>query len=457
MKVLYRLKYFLLGLLTKRPINTARRIVVGFALLILSGAILLMLPISSVKGEATPFLTALFTSTSATCVTGLSLVNAGEYLSLFGQMVLLALIQTGGLGFMMILCFVFLLSKKRIGIRNRMMIAQSVGIDSLNGIVLLAKHALSITAVVEAAGAVILSARFIPRFGILKGIWFGIFHSVSAFCNAGFDLIGDGKSMISYRNDPIMLITLAALIIIGGLGFIVWEEIIKKRSFKKLSVYSKITIIVSAALIVLGAIVFLLLEHVNAETIGSYTPLQKILASFFQSVTTRTAGFDAIGQSKLTEPAKLWSIILMMIGGASGSTAGGIKVGTAAIVLLSLWSVLRARPETVIFGRRITYPAIIHAMTLMTLWLLLTAAGAAAIAVSDRVSLINSLYEIASAYSTVGLSVGITETASDFTKILFIIYMFFGRVGIMTISVMFMTRSGRTDSIRYPDGDFFIG
>lgn len=441
--------------LQKRRINTARRIAFGFALLILAGAVLLMLPVSSSSRTVTPFLTSLFTSTSATCVTGLSLVNVGEHFSLFGQIVLLCLIQTGGLGFMMILCCVFLVSKKRIGIRSRMLIAQSVGINSIEGIVLLAKHALSITCIVEAVGSAVLAVRFIPRFGILKGIWFGIFHSVSAFCNAGFDLVGD--SMLSYRTDPVMLIALAVLIVIGGLGFIVWEELIKKRGFRRLSVYSKITITASAALIVIGTIMFFLFEYSNPGTAAGYTLPQKILSAFFQSVTTRTAGFDAIGQNNLTEQSKLTAIILMMIGGASGSTAGGIKVVTAVIVVCSLWSVLRARSEAVILGRRITYPTIIHAMTIMTLWLLLTAAGAAAISASDGVSLINSFYETASAYSTVGLSVGITETASVFTKILFIVYMFFGRVGIMTISVVFMARSGRAGVVRYPDGDFFIG
>lgn len=454
MTVLSKLKDFLIDL-QKRRINTARRIALGFALLILAGAVLLMLPVSSSSGTVTPFLTSLFTSTSATCVTGLSLVNVSEHFSLFGQVILLGLIQTGGLGFMMILCCVFLVSKRRIGIRSRMLIAQSVGINSIEGIVLLAKHALSITCIVEAAGAAVLAVRFIPRFGVLKGIWFGIFHSVSAFCNAGFDLMGD--SMLSYRNDPLVLITLAVLIVAGGLGFIVWEELIKKRGFKRLSVYSKITITASASLIVIGTMIFFLFEYANPETFADYTLPQKILASFFQSVTTRTAGFDAIGQNNLTEQSKLGAIILMMIGGASGSTAGGIKVGTAVIVICSLWSALRARSEAVILGRRITYPTIIHAMTLMTLWLLLTAAGAAAIAALDGVSLVNSFYETASAYSTVGLSVGITETASAFTKILFIVYMFFGRVGIMTISVVFMARSGRSEAVRYPDGDFFIG
>lgn len=441
----------------RKKINTGRRIAISFALLILAGAIVLMLPISSKTGAQTPFLTALFTSTSATCVTGLSLVNIGEYFSVFGQIVLLILIQIGGLGFVTILCFGFLLSKKRIGLRNRMLIAQNMGLESLEGVVGLVRRILCITGAVEGGGAVILSARFIPRVGIVKGIWFGIFHSVSAFCNAGFDLIGDGQSMLSFRNDPVMLITLAMLIIIGGLGFIVWAELIKKRSWNKISMYSKVVIISTITLLVLGTAVFFAFERKNPATMGDSGLMQKILGAFFQSVTTRTAGFDAIGQNRLTEQSKLVSVILMMVGGASGSTAGGIKIGTAALVLISLFSVLRAKSDIVIFGRRVRHSTIIHAMSLLVMWLVLTVAGAAAVSVSDGKPVLDTIYETASAYSTVGLSVGITETASLFTKLLFILYMFFGRVGIMTISVVFMVQSTKNRDIRYPDGDFMVG
>lgn len=441
----------------RKRINTGRRIAVSFALLILAGSLLLMLPVSSKAGEPTPFLTALFTATSATCVTGLSLVNTGAYFSLFGQAVLLVIIQIGGLGFMTILCFVYLLSKRRIGLRNRMLIAQTMGVDSLEGVVALAKHVLYITGVIEGAGAVILAARFIPRFGFAKGLWFGIFHSVSAFCNAGFDLIGDGKSMLSYRYDPFVLITLALLIIIGGLGFIVWEEIIKKKSWKKISMYSRVVITATVILIIFGTAIYFAFEYNNPSTMGNDSPGQKVLASFFQSVTTRTAGFDALVQSNMTEQSKLWGIVLMMIGGASGSTAGGVKIGTAALVIISLISVLRSRRDIVILGRRVSHSSIIHAMALLVMWLVLTAAGCVLVSLFENRSVIDSMYEVASAYSTVGLSVGISESASVFTKLLLIVYMFFGRVGIMTISVVFMVRASKGQDIRYPEGDFMVG
>ncbi len=441
----------------RKRINTARRIAGGFALLILAGALLLMLPVSSRTGEVTPFLTALFTSTSATCVTGLTLVDTGTYFSVFGQAVLLCLIQVGGLGFMTILCFVYILSKKQIGLRNRMLIAQTMGVDSLEGVVALAKQVLGTTLACEAFGAIILAARFAPRFGILKGIWFGIFHSVSAFCNAGFDIIGDGASMLSYRHDPVVLTTLALLIIIGGLGFIVWNEIFKKKPWRKFSMYSRVVITATIFLIVFGAAVYFVLEYNNPATIGGDSVGEKILAAFFQSVTTRTAGFDAISQSNMTEQSKLWSIVLMMIGGASGSTAGGVKVGTVTLVFVSLFAVLRSRKDIVILNRRVGHSSIIHAMALLVLWLALTAVGAAIVSLAENMSVIDSAYEVASAYSTVGLSVGISSGASLLTKLLLIVYMFFGRVGIMTISVVFIARASKAQDIRYPEGDFLVG
>lgn len=443
--------------LSRKKINPARRIAVGFALLIIIGAALLMLPVSSRTGESTPFLTALFTSASATCVTGLSLVNVGGYFNVLGQAIILILIQVGGLGFMSVLCFVFLVSNRQIGLRNRILIAQSMGADSLEGVVKLVKHVLYIASSVELIGAVFLSVRFIPKYGALKGIWFSIFHSVSAFCNAGFDIIGDGQSMFSYRFDPLVIITLALLIIIGGLGFIVWEDIINKKSFKRLSTYSKIVLVSTVLCIVIGAALYLLFEYNNPATIGSDSIGEKLLMTFFQSVTTRTAGFDALKQSGLTPLSKVWGILLMMIGGASGSTAGGVKIGTFALVLLTLYAVLRGKTDVVILGRRIGHKAILHAMSLLVLWFLLTLTGAMLIAFADGHSVLYSMYETASAYSTVGLSVGISENASVFTKILLIIYMFLGRVGIMTISVLFMIHSGREKDIKYPEGRFIIG
>ncbi len=446
----------MITLFTKR-INPARRIAMGFAVLILIGAVLLMLPAAAKSGRQTSFLTALFTAASATCVTGLSLVNVGAYFSVFGQAVILILIQLGGLGFMTVICFVFFMTNKYIGLRNRMLIAQSMGMGTLEGVVKLAKHVLVITGAVEFVGAVLLSLRFIPKYGIVKGIWSSIFHSVSAFCNAGFDIIGDGQSVMSYQNDTLVLLVLSGLIIIGGLGFIVWEDILRKRKWKKLTMYSKSVLAATVFLLAAGTAVYFVLEHANPLTIKSSGTVQKILSSFFQSVTTRTAGFDALGQNNLTDASKVWGIILMMAGGASGSTAGGIKIGTIFLVFMTLQTVLSARREVVIFGRRVGYTTIVHAMALMVLWLVLVVTGAVIISLADGHSLLNSMYETASAYSTVGLTAGITETASTLTKILLILYMFFGRVGIMTISLVFMSHTKKANGIKYPDGEFLVG
>lgn len=416
-----------------------------------------MLPVSSRTGETTPFLTALFTATSATCVTGLSLVNTGAYFTFFGQAVLLFLIQLGGLGFMTILCLVFLVSNRHIGLRNRMLIAQSMGTESLEGIVKLVKHVLIITFSVETLGAALLSVRFIPELGLLRGIWYSIFHSVSAFCNAGFDIIGDGQSVVSYSRDPLVLLTLAFLVIIGGLGFIVWEDILKKKSFRKLSMYSKTVMLATVFLLVIGTVLYFVMEYDNPLTMGDEELGYKLLTSFFQSVTTRTAGFASVSQNDFTDLSKVWGIVLMMIGGASGSTAGGVKVGTVALIFLALKSVFRSKSDVVAYGKRIGHSIILHAMSLLVMWFILTLAGSMLVAAADSQPIINSAYEVASAYSTVGLSVGICDTASVFTKILLIIYMFFGRVGIMTISVMFMTRSGKSETVKYPEGNFIVG
>lgn len=440
-----------------KKINPARRIALGFALVILVGALLLMLPISSRSREVTPFMTSLFTSTSATCVTGLTLANTGAHFSLFGQAVIITLIQLGGLGFMTILCFAFIVSSKHIGLQSRMMLAQSMGLDNVGGVVRLAKHVFMITAAVEGAGAAVLAVRFIPTYGLFKGLWYSVFHSVSAFCNAGFDIIGDGNSVLSYKHDPLVLITLALLIIIGGVGFIVWEDVRNKRSWKKLTPYSKIIMITTIILLVAGTAIYFVLEYNNPDTMGNDSVGEKFMLSFFQSVTTRTAGFDSIVQDKLTPLSKVWGIILMMIGGASGSTAGGVKVGTIALIIIALFAVLRAKSEVVVYGRSVSVKTIMHAMALLILWLVLTIVGASLISYFDNQTMLNSMYEVASAYSTVGLTVGVSETASLFTKMLLIVYMFFGRVGIMTISVVFIQNSARTVDIKYPEGKFLIG
>ena len=443
-----------LNLFQKR-INPARRIALGFALVIIGGALLLMLPIASKTGEVTPFFTTLFTSTSATCVTGLILVDTGAHYSFFGQLIILGLIQVGGLGFMMIITMVFLASNRHIGLRSRMVIAQSLGTDSLSGVVRIVKHTLILTAIIEGAGAFILACRFIPEFGVVKGIWYGIFHSVSAFCNAGFDVLGRGDSIVSYKYDPVVLITIALLIIVGGLGFMVWEDILQKRL--KMSVYSRLVLITTGALLVLGTGGFMLFEYSNPETMGEDSFMSKLLSAFFQSATTRTAGFDSIGQAQLTEPSKFLSTVLMMVGGSSGSTAGGIKTATVIVLLSTLKSVLTGRKNVSVMKRNITSPTIRHAITLLGMWLILISSSSVAISCMEGLPLVDCFYETASAYDTVGLSCGVMLETGYISNTIMILLMYFGRVGVMTLSVMFISSQTKENAIEYPSTPMYVG
>lgn len=446
------------GFFEKKRVNPGGRIALGFLTIILIGALLLMLPCSSKERVVTPFITALFTTTSATCVTGLTLVETGAYYSYFGQLVILILIQLGGLGFMTILTTAFVAANKYIGLRDRMMIAQSFGLESLEGVVRLAKMVLKATAIFEMIGAVLLSVRFIPQEGLLKGIWYSVFHSVSAFCNAGFDILGNGSSIMAYQSDPLVVLTLGMLIIIGGLGFVVWEEaFLRIKRVKPLSMYSKLVFIMTASLLIIGAVGFFVFENSNTATIGHQSTAHKVLSAVFQSITTRTAGFDSIGQANLTQESKLLSIMLMMIGGASGSTAGGIKVVTIAVAFMTLRAVLMSKGEVTVFCRRIKDSNCVYALALVFLWMVMSILGSTLIAAIDNIPLIDAFYETASAYGTVGLTSGVTAQASLLSKILLMVYMFFGRVGIMTISVSFTMRLKNTGKIEYPTGNILIG
>lgn len=439
----------------KKRNNAPRQIVMSFALVILAGALLLMLPISSISGERTSFLDALFTATSATCVTGLVVADTGAYFSLFGQGVILALIQIGGLGFMTILVIVAMRGRK-MNMRSRLVVAQTLSIDSMSDISNVTARVFRLTFAAEGIGALILAARFVPQFGI-KGIWYGVFHSVSAFCNAGFDIFGRGDSLCAYNADPIVMLTVCALVILGGIGFLVIEDIRSKRSLKKLALYSVLVLGITLILLVSGMVLFWIFESCNPNTIGNMPLWQQGLNSFFQSVTCRTAGFDSIGQAALTEQSKLVSVLLMMVGGASGSTAGGVKVVTVGVVALTLITSLKSRENVIVRGRHIPHRAVHDAMMLVVLWFTLVMSAALFVSFIGGFSLIDSLYEVTSAYGTAGLSVGLTAEAESSVRILLIIYMFFGRVGVMTISVIFITRSGKREKVNYPEGRVIIG
>ena len=443
-----------------RRIRPGQLIVLVFLGIILLGAGLLCLPAAARSGRPTPFLTSLFTATSATCVTGLIRVDTGTHWTMFGQVVILLLIQVGGLGFMTIACLFFFALRRRIGLRQRMVLAQALGSDTYSGIVSLVRNILRGTAAVEGVGALILFFRFLTEIGFGRALWYGVFHSVSAFCNAGFDVLADvdvGGSLCRYVTDPVVNFTIMALIIIGGLGFAVWGDIRHHRRFSRLSVYSRLVVIITTVLIFGGAGVFAALEWNNPNTIGELTAPQKLMAALFQSVTLRTAGFATFDQNALSDVSKAASDLLMLVGGSSGSTAGGVKTATVGVILLSAWSTARGRTSVHVMKRRIPRQAVENASALFILVLLLSGLGAAFLSIADHVSLENALYETISALCTVGLTTGITSSLGTASQIILIVLMFFGRLGIMTISVGFMAANRAEERVSYAETKIMIG
>ena len=444
----------------KKALSPTRIIALVFAAIILVGAVLLALPAASRDGVSCGFRPALFTATSATCVTGLVLYDTWTQWSGFGQIVILSLIEIGGLGFMSAASiFVFFLRKK-VGLKQRLLMAQALSLNDMDGVVRLQKVVLTGSLTVEAIGALILTLRFWPEFGFRRALRWGVFHSVSAFCNAGFDILGcitPGASLMEFNSDPIVLLTLGALVVIGGLGFFVWEEIATKRRFGDFSVYTRLVLITTGALILGGTVVTCLLEWNNPATLGPMGWGDKLLNGLFQSITLRTAGFAAIDQAALTEGTKGFSLLLMLIGGSSGSTAGGLK--TVSMVVLVLFVATRARGrETVsVFKRSIPNDKVMDAMTIAVIMIGLALFGGVFISATSPIGFTDALFESVSALATVGLTAGVTGALSIPAQILIIIYMYFGRVGVLTISLGFLMGNRAEDRFRYAQTNLLIG
>ncbi|MCI6296761.1 MAG: potassium uptake protein, TrkH family [Clostridiales bacterium] len=432
----------------------------AFAIIILLGTVLLTLPVASRTGERCPFLPALFTATSATCVTGLTPFDTYTQWSGFGQGVLLCLIELGGLGFMSVATlFVFLL-RRRVGLKQRMVMAQALSLNDMEGVVHLQRTVLIGSFSIEGIGAAILTAYFWPRFGFSRALWLGVFHSVSAFCNAGFDVFGflePGASLITFQDDPVVLLTLGALVIVGGLGFLVWEELAERKPFRRMTVYTRLVLCATAALLLSGWAVTCLVEWNNPATLGSMGLGGKLLNGFFQSVTLRTAGFAAIDQGALTDGGKAASVLFMLVGGSSGSTAGGLKTVTFVVLLLFLWARLRGKSTVCAFQRTIPDKQVLDAMTIATAMVLLAFFGAVFICATSPVSFVNALYEAVSALATVGLTAGTTGSLSVPAQCLIILYMYFGRVGVLTISLGFLSGEQATERFRYAQTNLLIG
>ena len=446
-------------LLKRRKVNLSptRVIALVFAVIILTGTALLMLPMSSQSGKSCAFLDALFTATSATCVTGLVPFDTGSHWSGFGQAVILCMIELGGLGFMSAASlFVFLLRRK-VGLRQRMVMAQALSLNDMEGVVNLQKWVLGGSLSIQLAGALVLMLRFLPRFGWAKAAWYGVFHSVSGFCNAGFDIFGTGNSLLELNSDPVVLITLMVLITVAGLGFFVWEELARVRRFRDFSVYTKLVLITTAVLILAGAILFMILEWNNAGTFGNMSAGDKVLNAFFQSVTLRTAGFAAVDQAALTPAGKGVSVILMLVGGSSGSTAGGLKTVTFIVLLLFIWTRARGKNTVTAFRRTIPGEKVMDAMTIALIMIILAVLGAVLICGTSPVGFTDALFETVSALATVGVTAGVTSSLSVAARIMIIVFMYFGRVGVLTISLGFLMGDKAEDRFQYANTNLLIG
>lgn len=445
---------FLEKLSDKITSNPPLYLTLGFAILIIIGGCILSLPIFTRSGKATNLIDSIFVASSASCVTGLTTVNTAEHWNTYGHILILILIQIGGLGVMTLATLFPLLLRKKIGLKSRQILKEQLNIDTLQGIMKLFRYVLVFTFLVEILGAILLSLRFVPIFGMAKGLWYSIFHSVSAFCNAGFDLLGD--SIYPYRNDNLINITLMSLVVIGGLGFMVTAEIFRKKSFEKLSTHAKLVLIISASLIVIGTLAFYLIESQAGGVLYKEGFKNSIMQSAFQSISARTAGFYSVKLNQMHDTSVLLLIILMVIGGSPGSTAGGLKTTTFGVLLLSTISIFKQEDEVTIFNKHIEPKIIRKALAIIMVYLGLIFIVIFILSLSENFKVIDISYEVSSAFATVGASRGITGDLSTLGKILITISMYLGRIGPMTMAYSLGLKS-KTKYIRYPEANISIG
>lgn len=449
--------------LSKRALKPERILALGFLALILAGGILLALPVSGAGGRSIGLFSGLFTATSAVCVTGLSIVDVGLELSSFGQIVLLMLIQVGGLGFMAFGTIIMVALGKRISLKSRMLLRDSMNQSGLSGMVRLTLSFFLLALVIEVVGALLLMTRLIPLYGG-KGIWYSLFTAISAFCNAGFDLFGNYQSLIPFQQEPMVLLTVALLILLGGLGFSVILEVAGARfHWRRLSLHAKLVLSITGILLVFGTVCTLGLEWGNSGTLhAGLSPIDKLANGFFQSVTTRTAGFAAVDQAALTDPSKLICVLLMFIGASSASTGGGVKTTTAAMIVLVVIAVIRGRERITIFGREIGAETARRAVAIVLLAIALVLVCTCALSVIERgrgFDMLDLLYEATSAFSTTGLSTIGTARLSRWSQLLLMPLMYLGRVGPLTLAFALADRRNASTMSRmhYPEEKIMIG
>ena len=448
----------------KFKLSTTQIILLSFLVTILIGSGLLALPISSASGEAVPYLDALFTATTSTCVTGLVTIPTVSTWSVFGQIVILLLIQIGGLGIITIMSGLMLLLNRKMGIDDRLLIQDAFNLNTMSGLAKFIKNVLIGTLIIEGVGAVLYMIVFVPDFGA-RGIWISVFNSVSAFCNAGIDIIAE-NSLCNYATNPLINIVTSALIILGGLGYIVWWDVIRvvksrspknRKIFRHLSLHSKIAITATAVLILVGAILIFIFEYDNPLTIGEMSLFDKIQISLFQSVTTRTAGFATIPQENLTNASATVSIVLMLIGGSPVGTAGGMKTVTIAVLICSAFATIRNKNSATLFGRRISEESIKKAVSVVVMFLTICAISTILLMATSNASPLDAVFETVSASATVGLSRNLTATLNTFGKLIIIVTMYFGRVGPISLAIALGSKNESQNVITEPTEDISIG
>lgn len=442
----------------KIKLTPTQVLALGFATIILIGTLLLMLPVATKSGERTDFLTALFTATSATCVTGLVVVDTKTYWSVFGQIVIMLLIQVGGLGIMTMSTLFALILGRKITFKERLVMQEAFNTNSLGGIVKFAKYILMVSFLFESIGAIILTLRFLPQMGLKKAVYYGLFHSISAFNNAGFDLMGNFRSLTGYVSDWVVNLVIMGLIIFGGLGFYVLLDIYEHRHFNKFTLHSKIVITITLFLITIGTLLIFLFEYNNPKTLKPLDFPTKILAALFQAVTPRTAGFNTLSLSDMTIASKFLTIILMFIGASPAGTGGGIKTTTFAVILYTVLSVIKGEEETVLYKRTISRNIVYKAVAISFISVFIIFSVTMVLSITETSNFLTILYETTSAFGTVGLSLGLTPELSTVGKIIIIFTMYTGRVGPLTLALALAKRQRRPKPIiKYAEEKIMVG
>lgn len=447
-------------------LSGTQMIALGFLTVILVGTLLLMLPCMNREGVWTPFVDAMFMSTTSVCVTGLTLVNIYEYWNIFGQIIILILIQIGGVGVVTMSILVMMIFRKKVSLKDRMLIQETYSAHSMRGLVNLTRKILKGIVIVEGIGAVFYALAFIPEYGPLRGSWISLFMSISAFCNAGME-VGGGDSLAAFVTHPLINLVTMTLIIVGGIGFFVWWDVIDvtkkwrkngpRKCFQKLNLHSKIVLTVTAVLIFGGAAAIFVLEYTNPATLGNLTFLEKVQAALFQSVTTRTAGFYTINQASFRETSSLISAVLMFIGGSPAGTAGGVKTMTIALVFACTMSVVKGDKDTVVYRRSIPEDTVKKAVAVCSISMSFVGLMTILMTMVEKAPLLTVLYEVVSALGTVGLSMNFTSMLSFLGKIIIIFCMYIGRIGPISLLIAFRMRGKRKDRLQYAREDVSVG